>query len=91
MSTVRFILGKIVIVEVMLIVLYFATVTFNIHINIVDLIITTGLKYLTPIAVIAFIPYIILSILGERVVEIIVGVVLGGLILYYIFNYLKVI
>lgn len=90
MGTIRFMLGKVVIVEVMLIILYFATITFNVHISIVDLIITTCLKYLTPVAVVCFIPYIILSILGNRIVEIIIGVVLGGLILYYLFNYILI-
>lgn len=90
MKTIRLILGKIVIVEVMLLILYFATVTFNIHISIIDLIITISLKYLTPVAIICLAPYIILSLFNDRIIDVIVGVVIGGLILYYIFKYILI-
>ena len=65
MKTIKFILGKIVIVEVMLMILYFATLTFNVHISLIDNIISVSLKYLTPVAILAIIPYIILSLLDN--------------------------
>ncbi|MBQ8681733.1 MAG: hypothetical protein IJ509_02355 [Bacilli bacterium] len=88
MKTIRFILQKIIIVETMLIILYFACSLFGVNIEIFNLIINTGLKYLTPISVIALILYIILSLLSSKIVETIIGVVLGGIILYYLFNYI---
>lgn len=91
MKTLKFILGKIVIVEVMLIILYFATITFNVHIALVDTVISVCLKYLTPVAILAIIPYIILSILDNRFMETVVAVVVGILIAYYLFKILGVI
>ena len=88
MKFLKFILQKIVIVETMLIILYFACTLFNVHINIIDLIINTCLTYLTPIAVISLVLYIILSIVTSKIVETIIGVVLGGIILYYLFTYI---
>lgn len=85
MKTIKFILQKIVIIEVMLIILFFACNLFGVSIPIVDTIINTGLTYLTPISIIALIGYIILSLLSFKIVEIAIGVVLGGIILYYIF------
>lgn len=87
MKTIKFILEKIVIVEVMLIILYFAKNLFGVSIPIFDLIIGTGLTYLTPIAIIALVGYVILSLLSFKVIEIALGIVLGGIILYYIFNH----
>ena len=52
----------------------------------IDLIIGTGLTYLTPVAVISLIVYIILSLLSFKIIEIALGIVLGGIILCYIFN-----
>lgn len=90
MRTIRFILGKIVIIEIMLLILYFSTILFNVHIEIVDVILSFGLKYLTPVAIICVIPYIILSIFDNKIIDTIIGVVIGGLILYYLFNYILV-
>ena len=87
MKTIKFILQKIIIVEVMLIILYFATNLFGVSISIVDTILSVGLTYLTPIAIISLIGYVILSILSFKIVEIALGVVLGGIILYYFFNH----
>lgn len=87
MKTIKFILQKIIIVEVMLIILYFATNLFGVSISIVDTILRVGLTYLTPIAIISLIGYVILSILSFKIVEIALGVVLGGIILYYFFNH----
>lgn len=86
MKTIKFILQKILIVEVMLIILSLVCNWFNVSIPIVDLIINTGLTYLTPVAVISLVLYIILSLLSLKIVEIAIGIVLGGILLYYIFN-----
>ena len=86
MKTLKFILQKIVILEVMLIILYFAYNLFNLSIPIVNTILTVGLTYLTPVAIISLIGYIILCLLSFKIVEIALGIVLGGIILYYIFN-----
>lgn len=91
MKTIKFILGKIVIVEVMLIILYFATLTFNVHISLIDNVISVSLKYLTPVAILAIIPYVILSILDNRFVETIVAIVVGVLIAYYLLGKLGLI
>lgn len=88
MKTVRFILQKIVIVEVMLIILFLAKNLFEVSIPIIDFIIDTSLMYLTPISVIAFILYIILSIFSLKILEIAIGVILGGIILYYLYTYM---
>lgn len=86
MKFIRFLLQKIVIVEVMLIILFCAESLFGINIPIVSLIIDIGLYYLTPISVVAFILYIIVSLLSSKIIETALGVVLGGLILYYLFR-----
>lgn len=85
MQTIKFILQKIVIVEVMLIILLFITNLFNISIPIINTVINSSLFYLTPIAIISFILYIILCLLSSKIIETVIGVVLGGLILYYLF------
>lgn len=90
MKTIRFILGKIVIVEIMMLIIYFATNLFGVHIGIIDMILGIGLKYLTPVATICLIPYIILSIFDNKIIDTIIGVVIGGLILYYLFKYVIV-
>lgn len=91
MKTLKFILQKIVIVEVMLIVLYLAKRGMNIVVpgidNIIETILNLGLTYLTPVAVVALVGYIILSLLSFKIVEIALGIVLGGVILYYLFNH----
>lgn len=87
MKTLKFIAQKIVIVEVMLIILFFAKTLFGVTIPIIDTIINLGLQYLTPISVIALGLYIILSLLSFKITEIALGIILGGLILYYIFNH----
>lgn len=88
MKTIKFLLQKIIIVETMLIILYFACSLFNVNIGIFDTIINTSLIYLTPISIIALILYIIVCILSSKIIETIIGVVVGGLILYYLFNYI---
>lgn len=91
MKTLKFILQKIVIVEVMLIVLYLAKRGMNIVVpgidDIIETILSVGLTYLTPVAVVALVGYIILSLLSFKIIEIALGVVLGGVILYYLFNH----
>lgn len=88
MKKLKFLVQKIVILEVMLIILFFASTLFNINIDIFNTIINTALIYLTPVSIIALILYIILSILTSKIVETALGVALGGLILYYLFNYI---
>lgn len=88
MKTVRFLLQKIVIVEVMLLLLFFAKELFQVSISIVDVIISTGLKILTPIAGISLVLYIILSIFSFRFIEFVFEVIVLGIILYYLFHYL---
>ena len=88
MKLIKFLLQKIIIVETMLIILYIAYLIFNIDIYIINLIITVGLKYLTPISIISLILYIIISLLTSKIIETIIGVVIGGIILYYIFTYM---
>ncbi len=88
MKIVRFLTEKIIIIELMLFILFFAKSLFAISIPIVDLIINKGLQYLTPIAIISLIVYIILSLLSSKLIETALGVVLGGLILYYLFTYI---
>lgn len=86
MKMIKFILKKIIIVEVMLIILFFTKNLFGISIPIINLIISTGLKYLTPIAIISCVLYIIISILNFKIVEIAIFLILGALILYYASN-----
>ena len=88
MKTLKFLAQKIVIIEIMLIILFFACTLFNVNIDILNSIISTSLIYLTAISVIALILYIILSILTSKIIETAIGVALGGLILYYLFNFI---
>lgn len=88
MKTIKFLLHKIIIIETMLIILYFATSLFNINISIINTIINTSLLYLTPISIIALILYIILCILSSKIIETAISIVIGGIILYYLFNYI---
>ena len=88
MKTIKFLLHKIIIIETMLIILYFATFLFNINISIINTIINTSLLYLTPVSIIALILYIILCILSSKIIETAISIVIGGIILYYLFNYI---
>lgn len=84
MKLIRFILEKILIVEVMLLVLYFAKTFFNIDISIVNLIVDNGLKYLTPISVPALILYFLTYLLDTKIIKIAIGIAIGGILLYYL-------
>ena len=88
MKTLKFILEKIVIIEVMLIILYIACQTFSIDIKIVNLIINTGLTYLTPISIFALIGYLILSLLTSKLIGTILSIVVSILIAYYLITYI---
>ena len=90
MSFIRFILAKIVIVEVMLLILLFAMNLFGISIEPITTILTTVVKYLTPIAVICLIPYLILSLFSTKILDVITAIIVGGIIVYYIFVYAKI-
>lgn len=87
MKMLRFIAQKIVIAEIMLIILFFAMNLFEVSIPYIETIIPIGLMYLTPVAIVALVLYIILSLLSSKIIETAIGVVLGGLILYYILNH----
>ncbi|MEE3342897.1 MAG: hypothetical protein VZS44_02280 [Bacilli bacterium] len=89
MTFIRFILGKIVIVEVMTLILFMAMNLFGISIEPLNMILATILKYLTPIAAICLIPYLILSIFSSKFLDIVTAIVVGGLILYYLIVYVK--
>ena len=84
MKLLTFLSKKVVIVEVMLIILNIVMLYFGI----IFPILTTFLIFLTPIAIIALIIYIILSLLNTRIIETALGVVLGGIILYYLLKYI---
>jgi hypothetical protein len=84
MKLLQFLAEKVVIVEVMLIILNVSMLYFGLSLPLL----TTFLVFLTPIAVIALILYIILALLNSRLVQTALGVVLGGIILYYLFRYI---
>lgn len=87
MKLLRFLLEKIVIVEVMLIILFLAKRWFGVTISMVDSIVDTSLFYLTPIAIVALVLYIIVEFLNSSLIKLILGIVIGGLILYYLYFY----
>ena len=91
MSFIKFILGKIVIVEIMLLLLYFSLTFFNLSLSPYDTILITCLKYLTPIAAICFIPYLILSVLGSDFVKMIISIIIGILLVFYFVTYFNLI
>lgn len=84
MKTIKFILQKIITIEVMLIILFLVCNFFNISIPIINLIINTSLKYLTPIAIISLIIYIILSLLNIKTIKTAIYLTLIAIILYYL-------
>ena len=86
MKLLQFLTEKVVIVEVMLIILNVSMLYFGLSLPLL----TTFLVFLTPIAVIALILYIILALLNSRLIQTALGVVLGGIILYYLFKYILV-
>lgn len=88
MKWLHFLSHKIIIVETMLIILCLAEQIFQVSIPGFNFIIDTSLHYLTPIAIVAFGIYIVTSLLSNKIIEIALGIVLGGLILYYLFNYI---
>ena len=86
MKTAKFIFKKIIIVETMLIILTLAIQLFSINIPSILNILITCLNYLTPISLISLILYIILSLLTSTLIEVALGIILGGIILYYLFT-----
>lgn len=88
MKFIKFIAQKIVIIEIMLIILFFANTLFNVNIELFTIFINTTLIYLTPVSIVALIIYLILSILTNKIIETALGVALGGLILFYLLKYL---
>lgn len=87
MKTIKFILKKIIIIEVMLVILFLASNLFGINLPIITPIINTLLYYITPISVISLIIYLILSLLSIKLIEALISIVMGGLIIYYLINY----
>lgn len=87
MKTLKFILKKIIIIEVMLVILFLASNLFGINLPIITPIINTLLYYITPISVISLIIYLILSLLSIKLIEVLISIVMGGLIIYYLINY----
>ena len=84
MKLISFLAQKIVIIEVMLIVLQVALIYFGITFPIL----TSFLIYFTPVSIVAFIIYIVSSLLSTKIVQTALGVVFGGIILYYLFKYI---
>ena len=88
MSTLKFIIKKIIIVEIMMIILLISYTIFNLNIPLIYRFLTTALKYLTPISILSLIPYIFLSILDNQIISTALGIVLGGIILYYLYRFI---
>ena len=88
MSTLKFIIKKIIIVEIMMIILLISYTIFNLNIPLIYTFLTTALKYLTPISILSLIPYIFLSILDNQIISTALGIVLGGIILYYLYRFI---
>ena len=84
MKLLQFLTEKVVIVEVMLIILNVSMLYFGLSLPLL----TTFLVFLTPIAVIALILYVVFALLNSRLVQTALGVVLGGIILYYLIKYI---
>ena len=84
MKLLMFLAEKVVIIEVMLIILNICLLYFGITLPLL----TTFLILLTPISVIALIIYIILALLNTRIIQTALGVLLGGIILYYLIKYI---
>ena len=84
MKTIKFILQKIIIVEAMLIILNLAIQLFSIPVPVISNLLATFLTYLTPISLISLIIYIVLGLLTSTLIEVALGMVLGGIILYYL-------
>ena len=84
MRLLQFLAEKVVIVEVMLIILHIAMIYFGLSIPLL----TTFLLFLTPVSVVAFLLWIVFSLLNTRIVQTALGIVLGGIILYYLITYI---
>ena len=87
MKTIKFILKKIIIIEVILVILFLASNLFGVNIPIINPLINTILYYFTPISVISLVIYLILSLLSIKLIEILISIVLGSIIIYYLINY----
>lgn len=87
MNLIKFILKKLIIIEVMLIILFLASNLFGVNLPIINPIINAMLYYITPISVIALIIYLILSLLSIKLIEILISIALCGVIIYYLISY----
>lgn len=68
----------------MLILLVGSIQLFHINMPYIYSFLTTSLHFLTPIAIFSLIGYIILSILTKSFLEILLGIAISGIILYYL-------
>ena len=84
MKLLEFLSEKIIVIEVMLIILNIAMIYFEITFPIL----TTFLIILTPISIITLVIYIIMALLNTKIISTALGVVLGGIILYYLLKYI---
>lgn len=75
-KTIKFLSEKIVIIEIMLIILYLAGIYFSVDIPYVTSFISTALIYVTPVAIIALIIYILTSILDKQFIKLLISLLL---------------
>jgi len=85
-KTIKFLSEKIVIVEIMLIILYLAGNYFNVTIPYLTSFIATALTYVTPVAIIALIIYILTSILDKKFIKLLIALLLIFLAYLYFTN-----
>jgi len=79
----KFLSEKIVIVEVMLLLLHFIGNYFEVEIPYLTSFLDTALVFLTPIAIVALIVFIVFSILDHKLIKILIIIVLAILIYKY--------
>ena len=83
---IKFFSEKIVIVEVMLLLLYFVGTYFGVVIPYLTSFLDRALVFLTPIAVVALIVFIVFSILDHKLIKMLIVIVLAILIYKYYIN-----
>lgn len=83
---IKFFSEKIVIVEVMLLLLHFVGTYFGVVIPYLTSFLDRALVFLTPIAVVALIVFIVFSILDHKLIKMLIVIVLAILIYKYYIN-----
>lgn len=83
---IKFLSEKIVIVEIMLIILYLAGNYFNVTIPYLTSFIATALTYVTKVAIVALIIYILTSILDKKFIKLLIALLLIFLAYLYFKN-----